>query len=311
MNQNTSTLPVGARVLSADEASSVDLGALTQLQGTWKSEQGLGWNVIAVPGPPFSATNTKIVEFVLEVIPYIETLTFTPVVAASNRGPFNGDVEDTQNIVGLMYEQSIISTCTTDFCNSRGFASGTQIHAETGLFLNVQNLNSGFDIVRLSTIPHGNSVLAPGVSSAVLPPSNSFFPIANTFPTSVAGPLPNGYAESQYESPQFANFDQLNPNSFLEKTLGTQQLLNMTTLSFSTKNNDGGILNIPFIQQNVRATDMEATFWIETIQNPTAGQPNILQLQYTQTINLVFPPTGINVPVVWPHVTVNTLTKVC
>jgi len=41
--------------------------------------------------------------------------------------------------------------------------------------------------------------------------------------------------------------------------------------------------------------------------SPT-DQP-IPQLQYTQTINLVFPPTGSKEPINWPHVTVNTLTK--
>jgi hypothetical protein len=83
----------------------------------------------------------------------------------------------------------------------------------------------------------------------------------------------------------------------------------MTTLDFSTKNTDGGVLNIPFIQKNIKTTDMEATFWIEELPNPVAGQSNILQLQYTQTINLVFPPTGAKQMVVWPHVTVNTLRK--
>jgi hypothetical protein len=303
MEQTTASLPVGARILTKAEAANVDLGPLTQLQGTWKSAKGMGWNVIAVPGPPSQ-------EFILEVIPYIETLTFTPVVAASNRGPFVNGTEEVQQLVGLMYEQVIVSTCNTPFCNTRGFGNGQQIHAERGIILNIQNLNSNFDIVRLSTIPHGNSVLAPGNASTALPPNNNFFGSASTMPKAVTGNLPFGYGEGQYDTPQFPVFPQTNPNLFLQKTLGSQQLTSLTTLSFSTKNNDGGILNIPFIQQNITATDMESTFWIETIKNPKAGQPDILQLQYTQTINLVFPPTGVKLPVIWPHVTVNTLLKV-
>jgi hypothetical protein len=303
MENTQQALPVGARILTAAEAATVNLGPLTQLQGTWKSAPGLGWNVIAVPGPPQQ-------EFVLEVIPYIETLTFTPVVAASNRGPFVNGVEQVQQLVGLMYRQVITSTCNTPFCNSRGFGNGQEIHAETGLFLNIQNLNSNFDIVRLSTIPHGNSLLAPGTSNNSVPANNNFFPQISTMPFAVAGKLPFGYGEGQYDTNQFPQFNQINPNLFLQKTLGTQQIVNMTTLSFSTKNNDGGVLNIPFIQENIKTTDVEATFWIEQIKNPKAGQPNILQLQYSQTINLVFPPTGVKLSVVWPHVTVNTLTKV-
>ncbi len=303
MKTKFGVIPAGIQILTKAQASQVDLGPLTQLQGTWVSDPGMGWNVIAVPGPPQQ-------EFVLEVIPYIETLTFKPVVTASNRGPFIDGVENTQQIVGLMYEQQIHSTCETDFCNARGFGKGQEIHAERGFFLNIQNLNSNFDVVRLATIPHGNSVLAPGTSFNTLPPNNNFFGTADTFPFAVAGRLPLGYGEGVYNTNQFPQFNQRNPNSFLETTLGSQKLASMTTLSFSTKNTDGGILNIPFIQQNIKTTDMEAIFWIEEIVNPTAGQPNIMQLQYTQTINLVFPPTGQNIPVVWPHVTVNTMKKV-
>lgn len=303
MKNKFGAMPVGIQELTKAQAKQVDLGPLTQLQGTWVSDPGMGWNVIAVPGPPDK-------EFVLEVIPYIETLSFKPVVTASNRGPFIDGVEHTQQIVGLMYEQKIHSTCETDFCNSRGFGKGQEIHAERGFFLNIQNLNSDFDVVRLSTIPHGNSVLAPGKSTTSLPPNNDFFAVADTFPFAVTGQLLPGYGEGQYDTNQFSEFNQLDPNTFLRSTLGTQKLASMTTLSFSTKNSDGGILNIPFIQQNIKTTDMEAIFWIEEIENPTAGQPNILQLQYTQTINLVFPPTGVNIPVVWPHVTVNTMRKI-
>jgi len=99
----------------------------------------------------------------------------------------------------------------------------------------------------------------------------------------------------------------LNPNEFLVKELGNQKITAMTTLVMSTSNgkNGGGILNIPFIQQNVDATLMDSKFWIETIE----GQPE-LQLQYSQTIDLVFPPTGSLAPISWPHITVASLKKV-
>jgi hypothetical protein len=43
-------------------------------------------------------------------------------------------------------------------------------------------------------------------------------------------------------------------------------------------------------------------FWIETIKD-AAGGPDLLQLQYTQTVLLNF--AGLS----WPHVTVATLRK--
>jgi len=64
---------------------------------------------------------------------------------------------------------------------------------------------------------------------------------------------------------------------------------------------NSSIVNIPFVVQNANAVTLDATFWIETVQQPDGS--TFLQLQYTQTINLQF--LGIN----WPHITVATLVK--
>lgn len=323
----------GSRVLTAEEAQSVDLGPLAQLAGTWQSapffepnQIAQGWNVMSVPGPASTSG------FVFEVIPYTETLTFQPVVVALNRGPFipvvkyvDGQkvtdvVEMNQNITGLMYQQSIISACPNGAqCIERGFPAGSQIHAETGLLLNFslqaepQNPNGGFQFARLSTIPHGNSVLALGTSEVTKNPGNQFFPEVSAHPTGLNGTAPTGQGiaildyNAQIDSPVFPGFIQSIPNSFLQKALGNQVITEMTTLSMTTSNANagGGILNIPFIESNAKATTMDANFWIQTIQGSSQ-----LQLQYSQVINLMFPPTGSTVPVIWPHITINTLVKV-
>jgi hypothetical protein len=210
-----------------------------------------------------------------------------------------------------MYQQSIISACPGGAqCNKRGFPKGSQIHAETGFFLNVKNPNGGFDIARLSNIPHGNSVLLLGHSSKQKNPGNNFFPVASTIPVRIDDkPIHAlGYTDPITRQPQFPGiFSQEDPNTFLKAALGNQVITEMTTLIMKSNNKDagGGILNIPFIGTNVDATAMDAIFWIETIKGKSK-----LQLQYTQTINLVFPPAGTADPVMWPHITVNTLTKV-
>jgi hypothetical protein len=288
---------MGIRVLTASEAKSVDLGPLNNLKGTWTGAPFMGWNVISVPGP-------KPDGFILEVIPYEETLSFTPVVSAGNRGPFVKGKEQNQVITGLLYEQTITSVCGTSFCKERGFKKGTIIHAERGMFLNVQNFNEGFNVARLSTIPHGNSLLALGKSSAAVPKNNNFFGSTSSLPF----PVGLGYGEDQFLHAQFKEFNQVDPNTFLRKTLGDQKVLAMTTLNFSTKNN-GGILNIPFIEQHINTTMFDATFWVQKIKGSTPGQRDFMQLQYTQTINLVFPATGDPAMINWPHVTINTLTK--
>ena len=53
---------------------------------------------------------------------------------------------------------------------------------------------------------------------------------------------------------------------------------------------------------NANAAQVFATFWIETVKG-APGQPDFLQLQYTQTVILNF--NGLS----WPHVTVGTLRK--
>lgn len=68
-----------------------------------------------------------------------------------------------------------------------------------------------------------------------------------------------------------------------------------------------GILNIPFITRNANALQMDAIFWIETVQ-PSSGDP-FLQLQYVQRVILDFPPKP-NAPIIhWPHISVATLVK--
>jgi hypothetical protein len=63
----------------------------------------------------------------------------------------------------------------------------------------------------------------------------------------------------------------------------------------------GGITNIPFVVQNANATQMDAIFWIEKVEQPDGS--TFMQLQYTQTVILNF--LGIS----WPHVSVATLVK--
>jgi hypothetical protein len=317
MSEKLNQFGMGARFIPASELDEVDLGPLKQLIGEWESvvlppptggsatDTPSGWNVISVPAAK---------GFVFEVIPYKENLKFSAVaVEAGNRGPvINGNQFD-QQITGLFYEQQIISVCDTDFCNERGFKNGTVIHAETGLFLYITNYSSGLNIARLGTVPHGNALLALGSSTDNSDAGTAFFPEISALAFNLDGSAPGGlgYNENITLDPQFAEFNQVNPNTFLETTLkqivGSGSVTNLTTIDMSTKNPDatGGILNIPFIQTNVTATSMDATFWLEQI---TGGSESEL-LQYSQTINLVFPLGGNVVPIVWPHITVSTLKR--
>jgi hypothetical protein len=106
-----------------------------------------------------------------------------------------------------------------------------------------------------------------------------------------------------------------NPNRVLQKALQSSlqgtTMKSRTALHVSTTNNPiqggGGTANTAFLAAgstggNAKATEVDATFWIETIAG-TGGHPDHLQLQYTQHVMLNF--NGIH----WPHVTVGTLRK--
>lgn len=322
MNDQLSKHHKGAKFVSADALTEHELGPLMGLVGEWRSvtlpaadPSGAkppvsGWNVISVPGKG---------GFVFEVIPYVESLKFsTCAVQAGNRGPFvagaGAETEADQQIFGLFYEQQIISACDSDFCQTRGFGKGTTIHAETGLLLFIKEFSGGYTIARLGTIPHGNAVLALGKFNDSIKPGTDFFDDISAVCTNLDGSSLGllGYNDQIIGERQFSAFPQATPNAFLKSTLdtlvGKGVLESMTTLTMSTNapNASGGILNIPFIQNNVSAASMDATFWLQTISGGSHEQ----LLQYSQTINLVFPPTGTAAPVKWPHITVNTLQRV-
>lgn len=304
---------LGARFVKVSQVDPDNLGPLAPLVGTWKnvtvpdSDISAGWNLISVPGEGKG--------FVYEVIPYEETLSFSSVaVQAGNRGPVVNGQQVEQLIFGLLYKQEIKSVCTTDFCKERGFQSGATIHVETGLILNLGAPNGGYTIARLSTIPHGNSLLALGSSVDLTDPGTEFFAKASAIPTLLNGGRIGqlGYSDQIIGNRQFEVFDQVDPNTFLQSTLegvvGKGKVTDMTVIEMTTNtpDADGGILNIPFIQTNVNATKMDATFWIENIEGGSETQ----LLQYSQTINLVFPATGSAQPIVWPHITINSMVKV-
>ncbi len=254
----------GIKILSPElaELANIDLGPLADLVGEWTSVSDIvsaepnGWNLISVPGPPPDG-------FIFEVIPYTERLSFKPVVVAGNRGLFTNGTEKVQQINGLLYEQIIHSACDTQECVKMGFPLGSEIHAERGLFLltpspgEIEPITpSEFDIARLSVIPHGNSLLALGKSTKSSPAKNDFIP-SNS-------PLSNPiFSTFQFDHQQFPGvFNQLDPNSFLTNKLGLAKINSLTTLEFNTANGTGGILNIPFIHQNVNAAALSATFYI-------------------------------------------------
>lgn len=73
----------------------------------------------------------------------------------------------------------------------------------------------------------------------------------------------------------------------------------------------GGITNIPILQKYARVHKMHHRIWLETVEetDQDGNVSEIQQLQYEQTIFLVFQFGSDGGQTIWPHITVNTLRK--
>jgi hypothetical protein len=297
------------------------LGPFALLPGTWTNEPNLpgrGWNMIALPfaqpsGSPFRPN------YRLLLNQYNEVLNFFLVdKAVPNRGiaTVNGVASNTdQTVVTLDYEQGIRQIAADDFPQS-GLAGAPQlaIHHEPGLFLNMlDQTDSGPNIARLATIPHGDAALALGNSAlADGPPS---IPTVNALPIGVNQDIEtNGYLApyKHFHDNLFEGlFDPTDPTALLTVANQGVDIVRTTKLEFDTTVASGGINNIPFIVAQANASEMKATFWIQELaQTDAAGNPR-LRLQYAQVVQLDFFPRADGGPgrIKWPHVSINTLEK--
>lgn len=298
-----------------------DLGPLSLLPGLWKSD-GRGWNMIALP---FATGPASPFNFRLLLNQYDEELQFNLVdKAVPNRGlkgVGSTATEADQFIVTLDYLQKIHQVAAEDFPVS-GKAGGPNlaIHHEPGLWLNMTNeVIDGFDVARLSTIPHGDSVLALGTSSRT--DGVSAIPKVNALPDGVSQDLNTNPYLAPYKKfhdnpfkgnvadPAFPGFDPTNPSNLL--TLANQgvNVVRTTTLTVDSLNPTGGISNIPFIVKQANAVSMKSTFWIQEIKEADGSLK--LRLQYLQIVMLDFFPRFDGLPglIGWPHVSINTLEK--
>ncbi len=317
------------RTVSLAKAGDADLGPLKHLPGTWESK-GKGFNMIALP---FAH---KDLNYRLLINKYDETLKFTTVdKRVPNRGvrkvkdnslldlPDHHEDEFSQAdqfVATLDYEQSIKQTDAEDFpVSGKAGGAGLAIHHEPGLWLYMVNeATNGFDIARLSTIPHGDSVLALGKSLQNV--------VAGGTEIDEIHGLPVGYPMSletdsylhpykHFHDGHFHGFDPVNPHKMLEEQLKAVKasIVRTTILTVDTTVDTAGIRNIPFIVRQANAASMKSTFWIhELASKNAAGNPKLL-LQYAQVVMLDFFAREDGLPglIGWPHVSINTLEKVC
>ncbi|TMO55830.1 heme-binding protein [Pseudoalteromonas aurantia] len=311
MSNSASEQQPSQRVLKKATGSEEALGPFTHLPGVWKNTgqlSGHGWNMIALPFP------TGELNYRLLNNQYNETLTFQLVDKnVPNRG-INGD----QEVETIDYVQQIEQIAAADFPDS-GLAGGAglAIHHEPGLWLYMKNhTTDDLNIARLSSIPHGDSLMALGKSAQ----SKTGFEIPK-----ISG-LPIGVDQNLEANPYlkpylhfhnnlFENvFDPTQPNELLNKAIlpffQQGKIANVTQLKVDSTLASGGVNNIPFVVRQANAGQVEATLWIyELTEKHPNGEPKML-LQYSQIVMLdFFERKGEQGLIRWPHVSINTLEK--
>ena len=194
----------------------------------------------------------------------------------------------------------------------------TLMHAENGIWelLDPGN-NNNFNLARITTVPHGDAVMALGNSSVSKgrPNLNTTLSSLPT-PANPADKFHLGYTTGYGPSP-VPGYRPGAPNFFLSDYLDNQEklgrtVINSTALTVSTLNN-GGINSIPSIDKNTNAVTFKSTFWLETVKDATTGK-TFPQLQYSQETMIDFPANASadkfkSILIHWPHINVNTLLK--
>ena len=280
---------------------------------TWR---GTGYNMIWRPN---NGKQSGPNDFFLEMFKTRDTISFRDITGSTgvaNRGFRQADIF----LGSLAYQQSIDTQ-----------VDGSGQHFEVGVWINVPATEDPAEqatVTRMGSIPHGTTVNLQGQGkSSPLPltfPKASIVPFvigqpSNQITTGAIGDAMKLQVTSPSRSP-LSDIPEVtqemfsNPNLFLSQANAHRTIKSATVLQIQSSTAagaepdvGGGVDSIAFLVgkspdgPNADVSTVSATFWIERLTNP-AGGPDLLQLQYSQTVLLNF--NGLS----WPHVTVGTLT---
>jgi len=287
----------------------LDLGPLKEIVGTWTGNEG--YMVIAVP--QIGSKPSGVGDFKLIQTSYREELCIKPLGAPVKQrgGNINQD-----NIV-CTYEKTVFDT--NKFPNQPD--KQTIIHVENGMFYYLDNLTTQpgnkpvvgtkhkppYAIARSACVPHGDAAMLFGSHPITSdgPPDIPHIAVEPfTVPAQTFAP---GYLNQYITQPGANN----QPTDKLRKALSSGPNVNSTVHFQFDTTNDGGVLNTHFIKDRANAKEFKADWWVETGVNKEGKE--VKQLQYAEVAKLSFHHVEGGDPKIliqWPHVFVNTLTKV-
>lgn len=310
--------------------ASNQLGPLSMLKGVWK---GRGFNQIWRPFEKASGSDRF-----LELNETLETLEFVEIPGdIPNRGLIQADI----NIHALRYLQQVQDAHVVDSSGNRAgihVEPGLWVHvpktsgpAEPISVARLANIPHGISLL-------AQGVALPAINSAppFAPINLTPFPIGAPLPPPPQPPppppafqelnlsIPSDFRTSPDDIPNVTQDMVNNPARVLELGVSGKNVVSTATLVVSTSptafpipsppmpgglNLPGsGLANITFLQglpppgePNAQAAQMQAIFWIETIEDSDGRF--YMQLQYQQVVLLNFNTLS------WPHVSVATLIK--
>ena len=261
------------------------LGPLTAFTGTF---HGSGFNTIfrpdlGSPTPlPIPATNDNLLELNLTQ----ETLSFSPALGSV---PNRGEVQPDAFLNGVPYLQ-VIQDVTIP-------SQHVGIHFEPGLWMSMPKTTDPNvpqpTVFRMGSIPHGTTIEAQGTFSTIN--GKPTIPTVDITQFTIGSPS----SKIPFPSQQVVNKNtpripqdltsfaaagtitqaMLNdPNTFLRNHIASQTITSTTTIVISTNpaapfTFGGGLDNIAFLlgnaqhtNPNASAVEMDARFWIETVE---------------------------------------------
>lgn len=204
------------------------------------------------------------------------------------------------------------------------------IHEEEGMFFylpNIVNVNKNGDasspidtkdrapyaLGRSAVVPHGNTCMMFGDVKEADQTGAPRIPVISTLPTSKI-PIINPFYFIPYvgksDDPEDDTTINKAPRKALQDALDKTPVKTYNHIAMTTDQpKAGGILNTNFITKRADTRTYKADFWMETLEN---GK---MQMQYSEVADIFFhfqkQLFGLRKSEIeWPHVMVNTLTKV-
>jgi hypothetical protein len=303
------------------------------LIGTWTNKD-IGTTGRGGPGSPLSYNVMPLPQvepqfgqndgYILKNFSYYETVQFdgpndvSIPATAPNRG------SDTLQVpTALFYSQLVFF--------AEGPATGQVVHVENGAWLNIRtgaqivgpyNTPTGapisldnpnkqpptMTIAKQISVPHGNSVLAPGSFGGATKGAPVIPDAASILPTPVIGTGQIGTDPYTQQLDQADNYENpspdltANPNAAIQQAVALIAPNSYMSWSVSTQNK-GATLNIPFEQRQADVAAYAASYWLLSTDDGSTYP----YLVYTQTITLQI--TIGNTRYNFPHTTCNCVTK--